>query len=415
MRILFISNYYPPFEVGGYEQLCRDVANRLAARGHQVAVLTSDRRVAGREAADDDHIKRTLRIGPSPERPGATGIEFFVSRQAKTRHNLRRLDQALDEFRPDVAFIWNLQGLPIELAKACERRQELAVAYWLAGYSPAEPDGYWRYWQRTPGRTILRIVKSTLAPLALRIMAAEGKPIRPQMKYAAVVSHYMRDQGIAAGTLPPNVQVIYNGVEFETFYHPVRIGGDGRVLRLLQAGRVSRDKGVHTSIQALGRPASQGQAERLQLLIAGSGPAEYEQELQRLAADQALEKQVKFLGWMPREKMPEIMANAEILLLPTEHPEPFARVMLEGMAAGLTVIGSRTGGTEELLWHGQNGLTFEAGDSRDLARQLERLLDDDELRRRLASAGQKQVKEAYTLEIMVTRLEQLLEQSLAGA
>ena len=42
MRILFLTNFYPPYEVGGYEQLCRDVAVRLADRGHSYAVLTSD-------------------------------------------------------------------------------------------------------------------------------------------------------------------------------------------------------------------------------------------------------------------------------------------------------------------------------------------------------------------------------------
>ena len=45
MKILFVTNYYPPYEVGGYEQLCRDVATRLAHRGHTVQILTSDWRV----------------------------------------------------------------------------------------------------------------------------------------------------------------------------------------------------------------------------------------------------------------------------------------------------------------------------------------------------------------------------------
>ena len=65
MRVLFLSNYYPPFEVGGYEQLCRDVAERLAERGHTVAVLTSDFREATRGTANSnekvlDNEKRDL-------------------------------------------------------------------------------------------------------------------------------------------------------------------------------------------------------------------------------------------------------------------------------------------------------------------------------------------------------------------
>ncbi len=415
MRILFISNYYPPFEVGGYEQLCRDVADRLAARGHDVAVLTSDRSVEGREPTGDDHVYRELRIGPSRERPIATPIEFFVTRRAKERHNIRQLDRVLTAFRPELVFIWNLQGLPLELAAICERRQEVTVAYWLAGYSPVEPDLYWQYWTHVPGDPVRRWLKGALAHLAFRIMVAEGKPVRPLLKHAAVVSHYMRETGIAAGTLPPVTQVIYNGVEFETFFQPVRKGSDKKGLRLLQAGRVSRDKGVHTSIEALVHLAGRGLANQVTLLIAGSGPAEYEAELRRQAADAGLEEQVRLLGWLSRNKMPELMANADVLLLPTEHPEPFARVMLEGMAAGLTVIGSRTGGTEELLRHGENGLTFEAGDSFELAQRVSMLLDDDRLRQKLACAGQRQVREAFTLDVMVNNIERFLEESLAGS
>ena len=47
MKILVISNYYPPFEIGGWEQLTRDVTNELGRRGHQVRVLTSNHKAEG--------------------------------------------------------------------------------------------------------------------------------------------------------------------------------------------------------------------------------------------------------------------------------------------------------------------------------------------------------------------------------
>jgi hypothetical protein len=51
LRILLVSNYYPPYEVGGYEQLCRDVAMRLAEREHQIQGLTRERGVRPGEIA----------------------------------------------------------------------------------------------------------------------------------------------------------------------------------------------------------------------------------------------------------------------------------------------------------------------------------------------------------------------------
>jgi glycogen(starch) synthase len=411
MRILFISNYYPPFEVGSYEQLCKDVADRLAAQGHQVAILTSDHQGEGRRAGTGEGIYRQLRIGPSSGRGAAPWLEFFTARRAKTRRNLESFRRVLDEFQPEVVFIWNLQGLPTELAEACERRQELTVAYWLAGYTPAEPDGYWRYWEGKPAGFLPRLVKSLLGPLAFRIMAAEGKPIRPRMQHAAVVSHYMRETHIAAGTLPADARVITNGVDYERFYRPVG-PREETTLKLLVAGRVSNDKGVHTAVDALAHLAGQPELPKATLSIAGSGSLLYRRELQAHIAANKLEDSVQFLGFFPREEMPRLMFDHDVLLLPSIYPEAFSRVVLEGMAAGLAVVGSTAGGTCELILDGQNGHTFAPEDSAGLASKLSSLLKDDSLRQRLARAGQKQVEEAYTLEIMVTRIEQFLEEAL---
>ena len=119
------------------------------------------------------------------------------------------------------------------------------------------------------------------------------------------------------------------------------------------------------------------------------------------------------MGWLPRERMPNLMHTCHILLLTAIHPEPFARVVIEGMAAGLAVVGTLTGGTGELLQDGINGLACAAEDSQDLARQIGRLLDDPHLRYRLACQGQETVLAQYTLEHMVERLEDLLERAVA--
>jgi glycosyltransferase involved in cell wall biosynthesis len=67
-----------------------------------------------------------------------------------------------------------------------------------------------------------------------------------------------------------------------------------------------------------------------------------------------------------------------------------------------------------LLQDGVNGLACAAEDSQDLARQIGRLLEDPYLRYRLASHGQETVLKQYTLELMVERVEALLNQAMAG-
>lgn len=413
MRILFISNYYPPYEIGGYEQLCRDVAVRLADRGHTIAVLTSDHGTTRGRRAEEPGIQRLLRVQPQPGARLGTAAQFYLTRRQTEATNRRICRDVIQQVLPDVVFIWNLQGLPQELALDVEDRWDAAVAYWLAGYTPAEPDMFWRYWTQAPGKNaFLRGIKRFLSLAALAQMRSEGKPVRPQMRHVAVVSEYMRGKGLAENTLPAHTEVIYNGVEPESFYRPVPPPDASPPISLLLAGRVSHDKGIHVAVEAIGRVAQTRPQRDFRLLVAGSGPSDYLEHLQRMAAAHGIAELISFTGWLPREQMPGLMHTCHILLLPTVHQEPFARVTLEAMTAGLAVIGTLTGGTGELLQEGSNGLSCVAGDSEDLAQQIGRLLNDPDLRYRLASRGQEMVLEQYTLEHMVERIENLLKRAI---
>ena len=162
----------------------------------------------------------------------------------------------------------------------------MAVAYWLAGYTPAEPDLFWRYWTQPPGkRAFLESIKGVLRRAALAQMRREGKPVRPQMRHVAVVSEYMRRKGLAENTLPAHTEVIYNGVETDSFYRPVPPPDAPPPINLLLAGRVSPDKGIHVAVEAVGSLAQARPQRDFRLIIAGSGPADYLEQLQRLAAD----------------------------------------------------------------------------------------------------------------------------------
>lgn len=414
MKILLLSNYYPPHEVGGYEQLCRDVAERLAERGHTSAVLTSDRGVVEGQKAQEPGIHRLLRIQPEPGTRLGTVGQFFLTRRQAEAHNRSVFRSIVQQLRPDVVFIWNLQGLPQELTIDAEALPGVAVAYWLAGYTPAEPDLFWRYWTHPPSqRSFLNETKGMLSRIALAQMRRECKPARPQMRHVAVVSDYMRRKGLAENTLPAHAEVIYNGVEIDSFYRPAPPPDAPPPINLLLAGRVSTDKGIHVAVEAVGKLAQARPQRAFRLLIAGSGPAEYLAQLQQLAASYDVTDLISFLGWLPRERMPELMHACHVLVLTSIYPEAFARVVIEGMAAGLAVVGTLVGGTDEVLENEVTGLACAAEDSTDLARQLGRLLDDPQLRYRLACQGQETVLTHYTLEHMVEQLEVLLERAVA--
>jgi glycosyltransferase involved in cell wall biosynthesis len=116
-----------------------------------------------------------------------------------------------------------------------------------------------------------------------------------------------------------------------------------------------------------------------------------------------------------KDKMPAILQQFDVLIFPSIYEEPFARMTQEAMASGLVVVGTTTGGTKEILRHGETGLTFEPEDADGLAEQVSQLIVDPDLCSRLAQAGRKAVLENFTLDKMVTEIEAYLVDCFVGS
>lgn len=416
-RILIVSNLYPPFEIGGYEQLCRDIAERLASDNYLIKILTSDYgssnfHVPARQKRNIQNltINRDLRLMPRPDTKLHYLAEFFLTRRKNEQKNLLIFKQIIQEFIPDIVFFWNLECLPRSLATTAES-MKLATAYWLAGYSPAEPDEYWKFWQSNGKTGLMRIIKPLIKEIGLAIMRAEGKPEKPQMKHVAVVSRYMLQKGLNDGTLPPNAYIIHNGVEYEKFYQPVRESYHNPIV-LLQAGTVCYEKGVHLSIEAMRNLIFERSCIKLQLQIAGDGPPEYLVYVNELINKYSLHNFVKLLGKVQRDQMPRLMSNCDILLLPTIRQEPLARVTQEALASGMVVIASNTGGTTELIVDGETGLIFQPGDVQDFSNQIYKAIIDNQLGKTIASNGQNLIYQTFNFERMVEEIKGLLSSAM---
>ena len=95
-----------------------------------------------------------------------------------------------------------------------------------------------------------------------------------------------------------------------------------------------------------------------------------------------------------------VAANGDRDILPN--------VLKEAMAMGVPVVTTRLGGIEELVAHEETGLLAPPGDIEALAKSLERLLADAELRRRLANQARRVIEERFNLQVNFTPLRQLL-------
>jgi glycosyltransferase involved in cell wall biosynthesis len=141
------------------------------------------------------------------------------------------------------------------------------------------------------------------------------------------------------------------------FVYPNPEAGDGRGRYVLFVGRLSQEKGVDTLLAAW-----EILKEKVPLKIVGDGPLAPE-----VAKAAARSKEVEWLGRQPKDRVLDLMRDAQALLFPSLWYEGFPVVIAEAYAVGLPVVASDLGSMSSLIDHGRTGLHFRPGDPKDLA------------------------------------------------
>lgn len=408
MRVLVLTNLYPPHYVGGYELRCETTVNGLRARGHTVQVLTSDHVVKSTPSSPvEDGVSRTLRIH------GFFGHPWLGIRKLRELelHNNRVLREAVAGFRPDVVHVWNLGGLSKSL---CLTLQQLAVPvvfdvsdHWIARSLAA--DVWLDWWNRRRPSLVARLIRWWWTLTGARSRWSRIAPTNPvtEIRFPRLYfcSRALRDLTVAKGYAVQHGEVVYCPVDKEKFNgEPVPASRPLR--KLLCVGRLAEDKGVMTALKAMA--AVQGKFTG-EFHIYGKGDADYTAKLRAFVEQQRLP--VRFHSASAAE-MPAVYRAHDALIFTSEWEEPFALTPLEAMASGLPVIGTTTGGSKELLRHGDNSLTYSAGDADELARRIVELDAHPDLRARIAASGHGEVRTKFAEPAIIDQIEAYLLKSV---
>ena len=180
-----------------------------------------------------------------------------------------------------------------------------------------------------------------------------------------------------------DVTLIPNGVDLVRF-QPRANGFSKTPLRVLCVGRLIKRKGQQHLIKAIQQLRDEGHAITLNLVGTGDEESAYRQQVQQAE----LQSVVKFAGFVPRERMPEVYTNADVFVLPS-YNEGMSVATLEAMAAGLPIVLTRTGGTDELVDERVNGLTFNWADVSTLTNHLRVLIQNHTLVQQMGKASRE--------------------------
>lgn len=185
------------------------------------------------------------------------------------------------------------------------------------------------------------------------------------------------------------VEIVFNGVPAPTAER--RMVKEAAVKRLLFVGNLSERKGVTDLLTALSHPGFQDLP--LELVFAGDGDiAGY----QAKANAMGLERNVRFAGWVSQREVGDLMAQADVLVLPS-YDEGLPLVILEALANGVAVICTPVGEIPSALHHGVTASFVEPGDVNGLATSLQNLLRQPDLINTLENNGKALYEQKFSL------------------
>ena len=374
LKILVISNLYPPQVVGGYERAIADYARLLQERGHTVLVLTSNTEdlPTGYQKADSDPstVRRCLSLWGTWTERGAQ--PFYPAHVASIAvRNYKTLEQELNSFKPDVCLAGNTDFLGSEVLE-----QILAAQIPVAHYVMNSQPGY----------------SHDLAPRS------------PFYRYITV-SNWIRDNLQQQGYPAETAQTIYPGADVEEFYQAELPQRDQ--LRIVYASLVMHYKGADVLIEALYLLHNAG-IDFTATIAGGSLTPSFVEALQEFVQSEGLEEKIHFAGLLSRQELKQLYKTHNIWVLPSRFEEPFSIGLIEAMVAGLTIVTSDTGGSPEAVKDGETGLIFESENPLDLGDQLSYLFMNPAEWEAMSRKGQERALSELSRTRTMDRLESVL-------
>lgn len=406
MKTLLLSNLFPPDYDGGYEMNAWKIARGLRARGMDLEVVTSRFRPGFTPVEEEPWVHRLfelrLPVVGSPYKGIAHKVDAFrrlAHNEGMVPSNLSALRRFLKDRTYDVAYVFGLHNVGVACAYALTERN-IPILWHFGDHYLAERQGYW------DKSVTYRLATQTIFRDAYR---AESNL---DLGHTAFVSRFLLNHYHGHGVPLKETYVLPRGIEY-------KLGADVNRPRdeppvILMAGRLSSDKGFHIALRAARSLLDRRPSLVWRLRIVGSGDDAYLAELKEMAAPMG--DRVEFAGKLTREEVLKALSRATVFVSASVWGEPFANTIIEALGAGTPLIGSDAGSILEVVRSGESALIYPKDDPDALSQELERALDDPALRRSLAKSGVQRIAEAYTLDAILDRTEEILaEVATSGA
>lgn len=399
MKILVISNLYPPDALGGYEMGCRQVVENLRASGHEVRVLTTAPRTP---VASPPHVRRTLRLTD-------LWVDYHMMRCAPVTQllgesesyrinafNVHALLAELDDFEPDVTYVWMLTGIGGLGLMATLHHLRIPWVWHL-----------------------MDVVPATLCQLSNQVVPALAREIERQLRgHTIACSQQLVDEIERLGIrLQGEVEIVPNWVAGPI--PPVRsefYQGDRPLRIVASAAHIDRcyDKGIDLLIKAAALLRDQGRDDFLIDLYGQANDSFYDD----LIKSNHLGGLVTLRGSLKQADLIAAYQDYDVFAFPARLGEPCAFAPLEAAPSGCVTVMSTISGNSEWLVHGVHCLKVPRT-AEGFAQMFGEILDGQVDLAPIGRRGALAVRRDFHLDRLLPKIERILtkaaRQDRAGA
>ena len=401
LRLCFVSQSLPPTVIGGIGRYVLDVSRELAARGHEIHIITTGESHDTVDLEEGVWVHRILKDGPPVARDRAIlrGADLVVPDRLERNAAavLAEVDRITRSGPLDALYaaMWDVEQL--EVLRRTDIPVVTALVTTFAITLRTRPE-----WAADPefmehfGTPLLELERWVLE--RSDTLHAISEAIRVDVELTSEIS------------LDPARVVVAPIGAVDRFPEPARPGEPSDETTVLFVGRFEKRKGIDLLLAAV--PTLVQQVPGVRVVTAGR--TDLAGEHGRTYAEAFLEEhdgadwleRVELLGEIDDERLWELYASADVLVAPSRF-ESFGLIYVEAMMAGIPVVAVDAGAAPEVVVHGTTG-TLVAPDADALAAALIELVSDPERRRALGTAGRQRYEQHYSVQRMADGIEGLL-------
>jgi glycosyltransferase involved in cell wall biosynthesis len=382
MKILIVSDDFPPKSYGGAGIVASNIANCLKDRGYEVSVFT----------ANEKHF--------IPER----WRSYLSLYNPKVIGDFKKV---LSDFKPDIVHFHNVHShisyYTIVLAKKSGAKVFVTLH-----------DAMSVYYGKVPVKNNDTKYKVTLFEMfkvfGLRVNPFRNIVIKYIFSYVDkifTVSDSLREFLIINDI--QNMVTIHNGIDIDSFKsypdmvreYKNNLGIKENDKVLLFGGRLSNMKGAKLSIDSFIKVLEK--MDNIRLLIVGNVPKQ-DSDLIKYAKDNGVSDKIIFTGWVDHKNMASIYYLSDIVLVPSIYLDPFPNINLEAMACGKPIIGTVYGGTKEAVRDQVNGLLINPFDTKQYYQAIFDLLNNKDLYTKMGKKGKEIVEKEFNIDKQIDEI-----------